>query len=246
MKKEREESSKDILDELESAIGYKFKERELLIRSLTHRSYRYEHQEDVNSDNERLEFLGDAVLELVISRLLFDREEKFSEGKLSRLRSAVVNEKSLASLSRSFNLGKYLRLGKGEEQTGGRDKDSLLADAHEALIGAVYLDGGFDAAFSFVKRTMGGRLFTINEEISSVDYKTRFQEEIQRLFHQVPQYTLVKAEGPDHDKRFLSKVTACGELYGEGWGGSKKESEQAAAKEALFNLERRLRRNKKQ
>lgn len=224
------------MEELENKIGYSFKNKKLLEQALTHRSYRFESKEEIEIDNERLEFLGDAVLDLVVSDILYRFDNNYDEGQLSKMRAELVNIKSLSLLARSLELGKFLLIGRGEDSTGGREKESILGDAQEALIGAIYLDGGIEPLFKFVKKHFKGMLDKAPESQFSEDYKSKIQEEIQRRFHCVPQYRLLRSEGPDHQKMFLTQLLAAGEIYGEGWGKSKKESEQLAAKEALHNL----------
>lgn len=221
---------------IEKAIGYSFKKTSLLKRALTHKSYANEQKLPAEEQNERLEFLGDAVLELVVSELLMERYPQYSEGDLSKLRAAIVNEKQLASFAREFTLGESLYLGRGEEQTSGREKPSLLADAYEAVLGAIYLDRGYAKA-SLVIRKHYGRLLdrSAAEEIYK-DYKTDLQEKSQSLYKSIPRYRLAGESGPDHDKTFEIELTIRGEVMGRGQGRNKKEAEQQAAKEALGKI----------
>lgn len=217
-------------------LGYSFWDIAHLKRALTHKSYANEGKKSYSDHNERYEFLGDAVLELAISDLMMNQFPDSTEGDLSKLRAALVNEKSLAEMARKINLGRYLFLGRGEEQCLGREKESLLADAFEAVLGAVYLDGGFKPAFKIVKVLFNPYLFKAQGTDISKDYKTKLQEESQTLFQTIPQYQLVGQVGPDHDKTFEIKLLIRGELYGSGQGKSKKQAEQMAAFEALKKM----------
>ena len=216
--------------ELQQRISYSFRDARLLERALTHRSYANEHR--LSEHNERLEFLGDSVLNLVVSERLMKDRPRSPEGELSRLRAAVVSEASLAEVARSIGLGAFLLLGKGEEQTGGRDKDSLLADALEALIASLYLDGGFDRATAFIE----ARFQEILDRTGGTDCKTELQERSQELLKVLPEYRVVSESGPDHRKEFVIELSVRGEILGRGSGKSKKEAEQKAAKEALQKL----------
>ncbi len=221
---------------LEKKLGYSFKKKELLKRALTHKSYANEKKLDSSEQNERLEFLGDAVLELSVSELLMNRFPDFSEGGLSKLRASIVNEKQLASLARNLNLGEYLYLGRGEEQTGGREKSSLLADAFEALLGAIYRDRGFEKAAKVVVSHYSKLLDQTPVEDFYRDYKTELQERSQSLFKAIPRYYLAHETGPDHEKTFHVELYIKEDLMGHGDGHSKKDAEQKAAAEALGRL----------
>jgi ribonuclease-3 len=221
---------------LEGILGYEFRNLDLLETALTHKSYSHEHACDGIGSNERLEFLGDAVLELVVSHLLMIHYPEQPEGTLSRWRAALVNEKSLAEKARALGLGHHLRLGKGEEKNQGREKDSLLADAYEALLGAVYLDGGFEAAFQVVKRHFETDLEEIDRAPSGMDFKSKLQELTQSVFKSAPRYVLVAEEGPDHDKVFHVRAEVGQTWVGFGCGKNKKEAEQQAAKDLLAKL----------
>jgi ribonuclease-3 len=199
-----------------------------------HRSYCAEHG-DANS-NERLEFLGDAVLGLSVTVYVFDTYPELPEGELAKVRASVVNAEVLAELGAEVGLGDALLLGKGEDASGGRNKPSILADAMEAVIAAVYLDAGWDAADALVLRLVGERIRESASGPGGRDYKTRLQEVAARRFDQLPRYS-VKAEGPDHSKRFFATVTLRGEVFGEGEGRSKKHAEQAAARAAWERLD---------
>lgn len=220
---------------IEKAIGHSFKKKEILRQSLTHRSYANEKKLPTSFHNERLEFLGDAVLELAVSELLMERFPQFSEGDLSKLRASIVNEKQLAEIARSLRLGEHLFLGRGEEQTSGREKSSLLADAFEALLGGIYLDAGFKKASAILRRRYGKLLETPVKEFYR-DYKTDLQEKTQALYRSIPRYKLVSERGPDHSKIFEIELSIRDRVMGKGTGRSKKEAEQAAARQALEEL----------
>jgi ribonuclease-3 len=214
---------------LERALGYAFRDRSHLENALVHRSYCAEH--DVAESNERMEFLGDAVLGLSVTDHVFAAYPTLPEGELAKLRASVVNAEVLAELATEVGLGPALRLGKGEDASGGRTKASILADAMEAVIAAVYLDAGWEAADELVLRLLGGRIREGAAGPGGHDYKTRLQELAARRFDQLPRYH-VRAEGPDHSKQFYASVTIAGEVRGEGEGRSKKQAEQAAARSA--------------
>lgn len=226
------------LDSLQNVLRYRFRDLSLLETALTHRSYVNENPSETDCDNERLEFLGDAVVELCISDLLMRHFPDYREGDLSRLRAAIVNEQPLAELAKSFRLGDYLRLGKGEEASGGRAKPSLLANAFEALMAAIYLDGGFVKAVVLIRR-----LFTplIEEGYRTYrDYKTTLQQLSQQTFKETPRYALIREYGPDHDKTFEVQLTIADRITTTGAGKNKKEAEQRAAEEAIRILNRLL------
>ncbi len=217
-------------EELESRIGYSFKNKELLRQALTHSSYANERKKAGVRDYERLEFLGDAVLELVSSDFLYHKNPDMPEGKLTKKRASLVCEPALAECARDIELQKYILLGKGEEQTGGRDRDSIISDVMEAVIGAIYLDGGLEAArrhiFSHV-------LEDLKEGVPFKDSKTILQEIIQARGYDDFGYRLAGEKGPDHDKTFMAEAILNGEVIGKGEGRSKKAAEQMAAKEAI-------------
>ena len=225
------------LKPLEKALGVKFNKRSHLRHALTHRSYANEKKMNYEDHNERLEFLGDAVLELVVSDLLMRTFPKATEGELSKLRASMVNEKSLASLARHFGIGEKLYLGKGEELGQGREKSSLLANAYEAVLGALYLDRGFKKTFKVVKTHAENLLKKVRDDGFYKDYKTQLQEKVQNTFKTVPRYRLVSQSGPDHNKTFEINLMIQDQLYGTGLGKSKKEAEQNAAQLALVKLE---------
>jgi ribonuclease III len=216
---------------LQQELGYTFSDPGLLLRSLTHVSYERK-KEDAH--NEVLEFLGDAVLDLAISDLLIRLYPARSEGDLSRMRAALVNSSALAEKATILNLGPLLRLGKGEERSGGRSKPSILAGAFEALLGAVYEDGGYAACRRLVERYFTADLK--DKKLGQQDYKTRLQEISQMLFHAPPVYRLVSESGPDHDKCFVTEIAVGGKVLGSGLGKTKKQSEQEAAEKALQEL----------
>jgi ribonuclease-3 len=222
------------LSDIQQRIAYTFSNPELLERALTHKSYANENR--VPYHNERMEFLGDAVLSLVVSEYLMKTCPDSTEGDLSRLRAAVVSEPPLAAIAREIGLGSYILLGRGEEQTGGRDKDSLLSNCLEALIASIYLDAGKDAAEAFVIRFFEDIIKKTCTSRATLDYKTEFQELCQERLKQLPEYRIVSETGPDHQKQFEVEVWIKGQLSGRGIGRSKKEAEQRAAKEALEKL----------
>lgn len=227
------------LEELQQRLGYGFRERQLLVNALCHSSYVNENPHLQLTDNERLEFLGDAALELAVSHLLVERFPHYREGELSRLRSGLVNEKQLALLAEELRLGSFLYLGKGEERTGGRQKPSLLADACEALLAAVYLDGGFRALKTVVDMLFSRFLSEDDDFPQSLDkdYKTRLQELMQSLERITPEYRLEAEEGPDHKKQFRVSVWVRDRLMALGSGPTKKAAQQKAAGRALRLLE---------
>ena len=219
---------------LESRIGYTFVDRARLESALTHKSYLNENPSWARGDNERLEFLGDAVLDLVVGHLLMEAQPERNEGELSKTRAAIVNEQGLAEVASELGLGEWLFLGRGEEQSGGRRKPSVLADACEAVIAAVYLDGGFESAFAVVRTLFGARVLDAREA-GAGDFKTRLQERAARRKLHV-RYTVVDERGPDHDKTFEIAASIGDREYARGSGKTKKEAEQRAAEEALRRL----------
>lgn len=219
--------------ELEKRLGYSFKKKQILKQSLVHKSYANERHWPSSHHNERLEFLGDAVLEIVASEFLMERYADFSEGELSKFRASIVNERQLADIARLIHLGDFLYLGKGEEQTAGREKSSILADCFEALLGGVYIDGGFKKATILIRRFYEKLLERTPVQEFYRDYKTDLQEKSQALFRSVPRYKLTAERGPDHEKIFEIELYIRDRLMGHGSGRSKKEAEQQAAREAL-------------
>jgi ribonuclease-3 len=223
---------REVLRDLEEDIGYLFETPALLDQALTHRSHANESGPGV-LDNERLEFLGDAVLDLAVSQILHEVVPPLTEGEMSKVRAYLVKEESLQRIAQSFELGSYLRLGKGEEQTGGRDKASILADPFEALVAAIYLDGGFDMVFPFVERIFRPVIADAGTGVIDRDYKTRLQEFCQARYGRAPAYRLIADSGPDHDKVFEVEIWVGNRPLGRGRGRSKKEAEQRAAEDAL-------------
>ncbi len=217
------------MTELEKAIGYQFKDKSLLDRALTHSSYANEVLREYK-DNERLEFLGDSVLGFITAEFLFSRHEDFHEGELSKLRSYAVCEKSLFEFAKVIGLGDHIKLSHGEDMTGGRNRPSVLSDAFEAVIAAIYLDGGIDEAKKFVLRFVAPY---VEKKPSFKDYKTILQELVQRNHGEELKYVLVSESGPDHDKTFEVEVHLNSNVIGKGIAGSKKKAEQAAAQQAL-------------
>lgn len=225
----------NIQNEIEEKIGYQFRNKVLLTQALTHSSYANERHLNRPADNERLEFLGDAVLEVVSSDFLFHEYPERPEGELTRLRASIVCEPALSFCTREIALGQYLLLGKGEELTGGRKRDSILADALEALIGAIYLDGGFASAKEFILRFV---LNDLEHKQLFFDSKTILQELVQGNFSEELHYHLVREEGPDHNKRFVMEARIGDTAYGQGKGRNKKTAEQEAAYQTLLQLRR--------
>lgn len=223
---------------LEENLRYEFKNKKLLINALTHSSYANEARDGVSS-NERLEFLGDSVLSIVVSEYIYKEFNNLPEGELTKLRASLVCEKSLCQFSRELDLGKYLRLGKGEDKGGGRERDSILADAFEAVLAAMYLDGGFNVAKNHVMRFITNELNHTDDEVFK-DYKTALQEIIQKNPEESVTYILTKESGPDHDKVFEVEVRLNSNTIGKGIGKNKKQAEQSAAKEALRLMGREI------
>ena len=220
-----------MIKDLEKAIGYSFKNVMLLQNALTHSSYANECWHNSLKSNERLEFLGDSILGMVVAEYLYHRFPERPEGELTKMRADMVCEQALAAIAQKLELGKHLLLGNGEEQTGGRGRASILADAVESVIAASFLDGGMEAAKSFVEKFV---LCDVPEKtMHNVDFKTALQEQVQRKRDQVLVYRLTGESGPDHDKCFAVEVTLNGKVIGTGIGSSKKRAEQAAAKAAL-------------
>jgi len=219
-------------EELQEKLLYKFENNLFLDEALRHSSYVNEQTDDDLRDNERLEFLGDAVLNLAVGDLLMKHYPDAKEGDLSRMRANLVNETQLADISRTINLGSYLELGKGEIQTNGREKNSILANAFEAVMAAVYLDGGFKAAFNIIESHFSPLLASITTPAATYDYKSRLQELAQISHGEIPSYTVIHESGPDHDKTFGVQLKLK-DLQTQGEGKSKKTAEQDAAQKAL-------------
>lgn len=221
------------LEALENSLGYTFRDPAFLDCALTHRSFANENPDLMLQDNERLEFLGDAVLTLCISDMLMKKFPECTEGELSKIRSSIVNEKPLATLARELRLGDYLLLGRGEDLSGGRSKSSLLANALEAVIAAIYCDRGFDGVSDFIGRRFLPLMEAGVVEILYRDYKTSLQEITQHRFRVIPRYSVIREFGPDHDKVFQVRVSVGELVSAAGLGRNKKEAEQRAAKKAL-------------
>ena len=229
---------RDEFDELQRRIGYRFRDRGLLEHALTHKSRAAEDASGGVADNESLEFLGDAVLGLVVADVLFRKYPSYNEGQKSKVKAAVVSTQSLARHAEQLRLGEHLILGRGEEKTGGRYKQALLADGYEALIAAIYLDGGLDAAASFLERELTEAIESGAVGTSGQDYKSALQERLQALGRPLPEYRLAGQSGPDHRKMFNIEVIVAGEVLGTATGRAKKEAEQEAARLALLKVEK--------
>lgn len=224
------------LENFEKEIQYNFKNKTNLILALTHSSYANEFKSEKLSSNERLEFLGDSVLSVVISENIYKNYSHLTEGEMTKFRANVVCESSLENCANNLNIGQFLLLGKGEEITGGRTRTSILSDAMEALIGAIYIDGGFESAKNFVLNQMKKYVDdSIKGEIF-MDYKTQLQEIIQKSNDQKVTYEIIDEKGPDHSKIFVSQVKLDDEVIGVGKGRTKKEAEQMAAKTSLKKI----------
>jgi len=220
------------IDKFEKSLGVVFKDKKFLIEALTHRSSANEDRE-ISFSNERLEFLGDSVLSIIVSTFLYKKYPDFPEGRLTSLRSILVQSKSLAKVSVDLGAGEFLTMSKGEELSGGRSNTSILADTLEAIIGAIYLDLGLEAAERFVSSHLLTRIDELLVAVETVDYKSRLQEKSQEKERVSPRYEVIKTEGPDHNKQFYVDVFVADVKKGEGSGKSKQEAEQAAAKNAL-------------
>jgi ribonuclease-3 len=221
---------------LQNNLDYRFVDSTLLIEALTHKSYSNEQSGNPLSCNERLEFLGDAVLDLVVSRYMFQRFPSAQEGELTRIRAEVVSEKGLSIVARTLQLGRYLRLGRGEERSGGRDKDSLAANALEALLGAVFCDGGFESACDLAERLFADLITEAAQRKHGLDHKTHLQEITQARYAQVPEYVLVCEDGPEHRRHYTVEVRLSEKPLGQGQGTTKKKAEQQAALVAIARL----------
>ena len=227
------------LELLQERLGYTFGDRSILLQSLTHKSFGHEYFQKkpiALRDNERLEFLGDAILEVIVSDILLESFPSANEGYLSKMRAAVVNEKTLASLAKSIQLQDYIRLGKGELQSGGNGKPSILSSALEALIAAIYLDGGFNAVYPVVRHIFAPLFVEERELMAFYDHKTQLQEMIQARWKITPSYHLLESYGPDHAKIFQIEVRMNGKCLAVATGSSKKEAEQNAAKAAIVTV----------
>ena len=221
--------------ELQKKLGYTFKKKESLLLSMIHSSFAFERLEN-SKHNETLEFLGDAVLDLAIGHMLFTRFPKKREGQLTRIRSALVNETGLALVARSLDLGNYLLLGRGEDSSGGREKSSILSCAYEALVGAMFMDGGYETVLQYAQQTFTPMIEQQGEQLIHADAKSRLQEHLQELHNEGPQYVLDEEEGPAHARVFSVSARFRDQVLGTGTAGSKKEAEQQAAQAALALL----------
>jgi len=229
-------SGKSHFNKLEKKLGYTFKDTTLLYQAFQHASYVNEKGDEGLKDNERLEFLGDAVLDLAVSHILMDHFPEIDEGDLSRYRSMIVDEQGLCAAASNLKLGDYILLGKGEERTNGRKKPSILANTMEALLGAIYLDAGYDQALQIVQSIFSSSLKRIDRPEMAHDFKSRLQEFTQKVSRTMPKYRLIKEKGPPHDRRFIVEISYEGKTLAQGEGRSKKEAEQHAAREALLCL----------
>jgi ribonuclease III len=230
------ESLKKNLGELEEVIRYDFNRKQNLILAMTHSSYANENKAERLKSNERLEFLGDSILSLVISENLYVKHTDLAEGEMTKVRASIVCEPSLVKCANSIALGRFLMLGKGEELTGGRVRTSILSDAFEALIGAIYIDGGMECAKAFILEQMRPLIEDTVKGLVFIDYKTQLQEVIQKNTERKISYHILDEKGPDHNKIFVSQVKLQDQVIGTGEGKSKKEAEQNAAKLALIQL----------
>jgi ribonuclease-3 len=231
------QDNEENLEELQRKIGYTFQDIKLLQLSMIHSSFAFERM-DCGCHNETQEFLGDAVLDLTVGHLLFNRFPEMREGKLTRIRSALVNENGLASVARTLALGKYLLLGKGEDSSRGREKSSILSCAFEAMVGAVFLDGGYQTVAAYVLQTFGPLIDRHGEQLTSADGKSKLQEQLQEQFNEGPQYALDAEDGPAHARIFTVSVYFHELLLGSGRASNKKEAEQRAARAALQFLKK--------
>ncbi len=220
------------LKSLEENIGYTFKNKDLLKKALTHTSYAYEHKLE---SNEKLEFLGDSILEFVSSKYLFDKFSNLKEGEMTKVRATVVCEKSLYKIAKLHNFSDFLYLGKSEIVTGGKNRPAILADSVEAIIAAIYLDGGLEPAEKFIISNLSEEIELATKHVGDKDYKTVLQEKLQKHGEVKIEYEIIKEFGPDHDKSFIAEVKCNGKILATGEGKSKKEAQMQAAKKALEN-----------
>jgi ribonuclease-3 len=229
----------EAVSDFEQKLGYAFRQRELLERALTHKSFSNENRDSRAPNNERLEFLGDAVLGSVVGEMIYRSFPTLQEGALSKIKAHLVSSNMLGAKGRALEIGRYLRMGAGEARSGGAEKVSLLADAFEAVVAAIYLDGGVQATEAFVRRVSGPEVDGINiGDLSFHDYKTTLQETAQGLGLPLPEYRVVEESGPDHEKAFLVELLWDGVSFSHGSGPSKREAQRKAAKEALKKLGR--------
>jgi ribonuclease-3 len=228
----------ELLDRFEDNLGYRFRERSLLLRALTHRSYAHEHEDEAGLllHNESLEFLGDAVLGFLISARIFRHFPDLNEGELSKIKAFLVSAVNLYKLAEDIHLGEYLRLSRGEEKTGGRRKRAILADAYEATLAAIYLDGGIEAASTFLERQLGDSIEESAVDLTYGDFKSALQERLHDLGQSEPSYQVVDELGPDHEKVFVIQVQIDDQVVAQASGKTKKEAQQEAARLALQSL----------
>ena len=230
--------SENNFDKLMEKINYRFKNEEYLKEALTHRSYANENSEFKNFDNEKLEFLGDAVLNLIATEYIYSLGKGKKEGELAKLKSQIISEPVFSSIANDIELGNYLYLSNGEISSGGRKRKSILGDAFEALIGAIFKDSDYYTAKNIALKFLLGKINKLEEIEGTGDYKTVLQEFVQGKYRKMPEYNLIKTSGPDHDKVFEMSVSWNNEIHGIGIGKSKKEAEKHAAKEALSKLKK--------
>jgi ribonuclease III len=229
----------EAVSDFESKLGYSFRQRELLERALTHKSFSNENRDVRAPNNERLEFLGDAVLGFVVGEMIYRSFPSLQEGALSKIKAHLVSSNMLGAKGRMLEIGRYLRMGAGEARSGGAEKVSLLADAFEAVVAAIYMDGGVPAVEAFCRRVFGPEVDGINiGDLSFHDYKTTLQETAQGLGLPLPEYRVIEESGPDHEKAFLVELLWDGDAFSKGSGPSKREAQRKAAKEALKKLGR--------
>ncbi|MCX8030534.1 MAG: ribonuclease III [Thermodesulfovibrionales bacterium] len=224
------------IEEIEVHLGYSFNNKKLLIEAITHKSYVHEHPTDSFNYNERLEFLGDAVLGLVVSHLLFSHSEDLTDAIMSKKKSFLVNKSTLYEIASKISLGKYLRLGKGEERSGGRQKKSVIADAMEAIIGAIFLDSDYDTVKQIIQRLYDNKLSDAINQQEGYDFKSELQEKVQKIFNVLPEYRIIKQDGQEHQRVFTVEVLVKDITFGVAKGKSKKEAQMLAAKQALEKL----------
>ena len=221
------------MERIEKNIGYNFKNKDLLKKALTHTSYAYENKLE---SNEKLEFLGDSILEFVSSRYLYEKYPELKEGEMTKVRATVVCEESLYKIAKMHNFGDFLYLGKSEQKTGGKNRPAILADSVEAVIAAMYLDGGLEPVNKFIIENLKDEIEVATKHVGDKDYKTVLQEKLQANGEVKIEYEIVSETGPDHDKLFKAQVKCNGEILASGEGKSKKEAHMSAAKKALDNL----------
>ena len=221
------------LEQIENSIEYKFTNKELLKKALTHTSYAYEHKIE---SNEKLEFLGDSILEFISSKYIYSNYPNLKEGEMTKVRASVVCEKSLYKIAKRHNFSNFLYLGKSEQISGGKNRPAILADSVEAVIAAIYIDGGIERAEKFIIENLKEEIEFETKHVGNKDYKTVLQEKLQEKGEVKIEYEIIRETGPDHDKRFEAQVKENGEILAKGEGRSKKEAEMKAAKKALENL----------